>query len=190
MTRTPRRRATAANACGRAPVLMKHSTDPSLRDLLLPQGPPDGLHQPSADIGHVRALPEVSISLPKQAHDLRCTASLLHQRTLSSPRRGTRILPQDLDQDLGRGSVTTLHGEQPGGYVAVRGQFRRRDRQRGESPVCGGKLLSAKHQIGANHVSPSMSRRGRGFSRHGSIGSVCRGGAIILHPATPTWDRH
>lgn len=49
-------------------------------------------------------VPKVRISLPKQAHDLLCTASLLHQRTLSSPSRGTRILSQDLAQDLGRGS--------------------------------------------------------------------------------------
>jgi hypothetical protein len=61
--------------------------------------------QPSADIGHGRALPKVDISLPKQAHDLLCTASLLHPRTLSSPTRGTRILSQDLGQDLGRGSI-------------------------------------------------------------------------------------
>jgi hypothetical protein len=63
--------------------------------------------QPSADIGHRRTLPKVHISLPKQAHDLLCTASLFHPRTLSSPTRGTRILSQDLDQDLGRGSLLT-----------------------------------------------------------------------------------
>ena len=61
--------------------------------------------QPSADIGHVRALPKVNVSLPKQAYDLLCTASLLHPRTLSSPIRGKRILSQDLAQDLGRASV-------------------------------------------------------------------------------------
>ena len=60
--------------------------------------------QPSADIRHVRALSKVHISLPKQAHDLLGTASLLHLRTLSSPNRGTRMLSQDLGQDLGRGS--------------------------------------------------------------------------------------
>ena len=43
--------------------------------------------QPSAHVRHVHALPKVHISLPKQAHDLLCTASLLHPRTLSSPRR-------------------------------------------------------------------------------------------------------
>jgi hypothetical protein len=62
--------------------------------------------QPSADIGHVHAIPKVNVSLPKQAHDLLCTASLLHQRTGSSPRRGARILSHDLDQDLGMGSGT------------------------------------------------------------------------------------
>jgi hypothetical protein len=61
--------------------------------------------QPSADIGHGRTLPKVNISLPKKAHDLLCTASLFHPRTLSSPTRGTRILSQDPDQDLGRGSI-------------------------------------------------------------------------------------
>jgi hypothetical protein len=64
-----------------------------------------GGSRPPADIRHVHALPKVHVSLPKQAHDLLCTASLLHQRTLSSPRRDTRILSQDLDQDLGRGSI-------------------------------------------------------------------------------------
>jgi hypothetical protein len=64
--------------------------------------------QPSTDIGHSRALPKVHVSLPKQAHDLLCTASLLHLRTLSSPTRGTRILSQDLAQDLGRGSVVAV----------------------------------------------------------------------------------
>jgi hypothetical protein len=63
--------------------------------------------QPSADIGHVHALPNRYVSLPKQAHELLRTASLLHQRTLSSPSQGTRILSQDLDQDLGRGSDVT-----------------------------------------------------------------------------------
>ena len=56
------------------------------------------------DIGHRRTLPKVHVSLPTQAHNLLCTASLLHQRNLSSPTRGTRILSQELDQDLGRAS--------------------------------------------------------------------------------------
>lgn len=60
--------------------------------------------QPSAHIGHVHALPKVNVSLPKQTHDLLCTASLPHPRTLSSPCWGMWILSQDLDQDLGRGS--------------------------------------------------------------------------------------
>jgi len=51
---------------------------------------------------------------PKLAHDLLCTASLLHPRTLSSPHRGTRILSQDLDQDLGRGSEQAC----PSGLIA------------------------------------------------------------------------
>jgi hypothetical protein len=42
--------------------------------------------QPSADVGHVHALPKVDVSLPKQAHDLLGTASLLHPRTLSKSR--------------------------------------------------------------------------------------------------------
>jgi hypothetical protein len=61
--------------------------------------------QPSADIRHVHALPKIHIRLPKQAHDLLCAASLLHLRTLSSPHPGTRLLSQDLEQDLGRGSL-------------------------------------------------------------------------------------
>ena len=64
--------------------------------------------QPSADVRHVHALPKIHISLSKQAHDLLCTASLLHLRTLSSPYRGTRILSQELDQDLGRGSTGVI----------------------------------------------------------------------------------
>jgi hypothetical protein len=35
----------------RAPVLPEHPTDPSFRDLLLPQGPPDGFHRPAATLG-------------------------------------------------------------------------------------------------------------------------------------------
>ena len=38
---------------------------------------------------------------------LLCTASLLHQRTLSSPTSGTRILSQDVGHDVGRGSGST-----------------------------------------------------------------------------------
>jgi hypothetical protein len=92
-----------------ASVLAENSTDPSFRDLLVPQGPPAAVRlladaQPSADVGHVHALPKINVSLPKQAYDLLCTASLLHERTLSSPTRGTRILSQDRGQDLGRGS--------------------------------------------------------------------------------------
>ena len=34
-----------------ASVLAEHSTDPSFRDLLLPQGPPDGFHRPAATLG-------------------------------------------------------------------------------------------------------------------------------------------
>jgi hypothetical protein len=63
--------------------------------------------QPSADIGHPHALTEIHVSLPKRARDLLGTASLLHQKTLSNPSRGTRILSQDLAQDLGRGSWGT-----------------------------------------------------------------------------------
>jgi hypothetical protein len=44
--------------------------------------------QPSADIGHACTLPKVNVSLPKHTHDLLCTATLLHQRTLSSPTKG------------------------------------------------------------------------------------------------------
>ena len=58
--------------------------------------------QPLADNGHIHALPKVNVSLPTQAHDLLCTASLHHSRTLFSPCRGMKILSQDLDQDLGR----------------------------------------------------------------------------------------
>ncbi len=35
----------------RAPVLAEHTTDPSFRGLLLPQGPPDGFHRPAATLG-------------------------------------------------------------------------------------------------------------------------------------------
>jgi hypothetical protein len=35
----------------RAPVLAEHTTDPSFRDLVLPQGPPDGFHRPTATLG-------------------------------------------------------------------------------------------------------------------------------------------
>jgi len=35
----------------RASVLAEHPTDPSFRDLLLPQGPPDGFHRPAATLG-------------------------------------------------------------------------------------------------------------------------------------------
>jgi hypothetical protein len=34
-----------------ASVLAEHTTDPSFRDLLLPQGPPDGFHRPTATLG-------------------------------------------------------------------------------------------------------------------------------------------
>ena len=34
-----------------APVLTKHTTDPSFRDLFLPQGPPDGFPRPAATLG-------------------------------------------------------------------------------------------------------------------------------------------
>ena len=47
-------------------------------------------------------------SLPKQAHDLPCTASRLHLRTLSNPSWGTRILSHELVHDLGRGSTRQL----------------------------------------------------------------------------------
>jgi hypothetical protein len=57
------------------------------------------------NIGQIHALPRVNASFPKQAHDLFCTASLVHQRDLSSPNRGTRILSQELDKDLRRGAV-------------------------------------------------------------------------------------
>jgi hypothetical protein len=35
----------------RASVLAEHPTDPSFRDLFLPQGPPDGFHGPAATLG-------------------------------------------------------------------------------------------------------------------------------------------
>jgi hypothetical protein len=35
----------------RTPVLAEDATDPSFRDLLLPQGPPDGFHRPTATLG-------------------------------------------------------------------------------------------------------------------------------------------
>ena len=35
----------------RASVLTEHPTDPSFRDLFLPQGPPDGFHRPTATLG-------------------------------------------------------------------------------------------------------------------------------------------
>ena len=75
--------------------------------------------QPLADIGHVHVLPKVHVSLPTQDHDLPCSASLLHQRTLSSPRRGTKILSHNLDQDLGRGSVPLVQAAQNVVPVAV-----------------------------------------------------------------------
>jgi hypothetical protein len=34
----------------RAPVPIERPTDPSLRELLLPQGPPDGFHRPTATL--------------------------------------------------------------------------------------------------------------------------------------------
>jgi hypothetical protein len=58
-----------------------------------------------SDIRLARTLPKVYVSLPKQAHDPLCTVSLLHQRTLSNPTRGTRILSHDLDQELRRASL-------------------------------------------------------------------------------------
>jgi hypothetical protein len=61
-----------------------------------------GRVQPLADNGHVRLLPKVHVSMPEQAHDLLCNASPLHQRTVSRPRRGKRILSQGLAQGLGR----------------------------------------------------------------------------------------
>lgn len=48
--------------------------------------------------------PKVRVCLPKQAPDLLCNASLLHQRARFSPNPGTRILSQDLGRNLGRGS--------------------------------------------------------------------------------------
>ena len=66
--------------------------------------------QPSADIWNIHALPKIHVSLPKQANDLLCTVSLLHRRTLSNPTRGTRILSQELAQDLGRGSLKAVPG--------------------------------------------------------------------------------
>jgi len=35
----------------RAPVLAEDPTDPSFRDLSVPQGPPDGFHRPAATLG-------------------------------------------------------------------------------------------------------------------------------------------
>ena len=35
----------------RAPVLAEHPTDPSFRDLFMPQVPPDGFHRPTATLG-------------------------------------------------------------------------------------------------------------------------------------------
>ena len=35
----------------RATVLAEDSTDPSFRDLSMPQGPPDGFHRPTATLG-------------------------------------------------------------------------------------------------------------------------------------------
>jgi hypothetical protein len=35
----------------RAPVLPEHPTDSSLRDLFMPQVPPDGFHRPTATLG-------------------------------------------------------------------------------------------------------------------------------------------
>jgi len=61
-----------------------------------------------ADSGHVHVLPKVYVSLPTQARELLCAALFPHQRTPSSPIRDTRILSQDLDQDLGRGSPASL----------------------------------------------------------------------------------
>ena len=103
----------APNSHFRTPEVASPSPDPGRRDhrLAAVPGPPAVVRlladtQPSADVGNGRTLPEVHISLPKQAHDLLCTASLLHQRTLSSPTWGTRFLSQELDQDLGRGQAT------------------------------------------------------------------------------------
>ena len=64
--------------------------------------------QPSADIRHIHALPKIHVSLPKQANNLLCTVSLLHLRTLSNPTWGTRILSQELAQNLGRGSPVSF----------------------------------------------------------------------------------
>ena len=57
-------------------------------------------------IGQIHALSRVNVSLPKQAHDLLCTASRLHQRDLSSPNRHPRILSLELDKDFGEESVS------------------------------------------------------------------------------------
>ena len=45
-----------------------------------------------------------SCRLSRHHRDLLCTASVLHQRTLSSPTRGMGFFSQDLDRDLGRES--------------------------------------------------------------------------------------
>ena len=66
------------------------------------------------NIGQIHALSRVNVSLPKQAHDLLCTASRLHQRDLSSPNRHTRILSLELDKDLGRSQLLIL-----GSYYAT-----------------------------------------------------------------------
>jgi hypothetical protein len=85
-------------------------------------GQPSLAVPPSADIGHVHPLPKVNVSLAKQAHDLLCTAPLFHQRTISSPSRGTRILSQDLDQDLGRGSTPTYEALDHAKSTSLRGR--------------------------------------------------------------------
>ena len=100
-SRSRRRPADSGTAAAR--VLAEHSTDPSFGDLLLPQGPPDGFHRAATTLGASQFGRAASlrinmsrawsaVSLPKQAHDLLCTASLLQLRTLSNPSWGTRIL--------------------------------------------------------------------------------------------------
>ena len=68
--------------------------------------------RPEADVADVRPLPEAKASLPTQAHDLLCTASLSRQKTLFSPTRGTGIVSQDLDQDFGKGVKARLSSPQ------------------------------------------------------------------------------
>lgn len=87
----PPRASRASGSPPRVPEAAWPSSDPCRRPssakgvLLL------GNSEPTADIRHRHALPEVHVSLSEQADDLLCerlcTVSFLHPRTLSGPRR-------------------------------------------------------------------------------------------------------